>query len=324
MNKQISVWIFIAQTLQQDIAVMLLYVLESKGSSPGRQGFFMAVDAKGNMHGSIGGGMMEHKFAELAKEKLLASGHTLQTGTIRKQVHDKSAVKNQSGMICSGEQTILLYPVQKKDADTIERIIGSLKQHRNGTLLFSPAGIGFEETVPEKDMVFTFQSENDWQYKEKTGYKNKLFIIGGGHCGLALSRLMQSMDFYTCLYDNRKELKTMVENDTVHEKYFIHDYTELAALIPPGTTHYVVIMTFGYRTDDTALRALLHKPFRYIGVLGSKKKMEQLFDQFRQEDIAGEILNKIHTPIGLAINSQTPEEIAVSIAAEIIRVKNQY
>ncbi len=324
MNKQISVWIFIAQTLQQDIAVMLLYVLESKGSSPGRQGFFMAVDAKGNMHGSIGGGMMEHKFAELAKEKLLASGHTLQAGTIRKQVHDKSAVKNQSGMICSGEQTILLYPVQKKDADTIERIIGSLKQHRNGTLLFSPAGIGFEETVPEKDMVFTFQSENDWQYKEKTGYKNKLFIIGGGHCGLALSRLMQSMDFYTCLYDNRKELKTMVENDTVHEKYFIHDYTELAALIPPGTTHYVVIMTFGYRTDDIALRALLHKPFRYIGVLGSKKKMEQLFDQFRQEDIAGEILNKIHTPIGLAINSQTPEEIAVSIAAEIIRVKNQY
>jgi xanthine dehydrogenase accessory factor len=324
MNKQISVWIFIAQTLQQDIAVMLLYVLESKGSSPGRQGFFMAVDAKGNMHGSIGGGMMEHKFAELAKEKLLASGHTLQAGTIRKQVHDKSAVKNQSGMICSGEQTILLYPVQKKDADTIERIIGSLKQHRNGTLLFSPAGIGFEETVPEKDMVFTFQSENDWQYKEKTGYKNKLFIIGGGHCGLALSRLMQSMDFYTCLYDNRKELKAMVENDTVHEKYFIHDYTELAALIPPGTTHYVVIMTFGYRTDDIALRALLHKPFRYIGVLGSKKKMEQLFDQFRQEDIADEILNKIHTPIGLAINSQTPEEIAVSIAAEIIRVKNQY
>lgn len=324
MNKHISVWTFIAQTLQQDIAVMLLYVLESKGSSPGRQGFFMAADANGNMHGSIGGGMMEHKFTELAKEKLRTSNHTLQAGTIRKQVHDKSAVNNQSGMICSGEQTILLYRVQKKEGDTIERIIESLKQYKNGTLLFSPAGIGFEDTVPEKDMVFTFQSENDWQYKEKTGYKNKLFIIGGGHCALALSRLMQSMDFYTCLYDNRKELKTMVENDTVHEKYFIADYAELAGLIPPGNTHYVVIMTFGYRTDDIALRALLHKSFRYIGVLGSKKKMEQLFDQLRQEDIADDILKRIHTPIGLSINSQTPEEIAVSIAAEIIRVKNQY
>ena len=70
MNKQLSTWKLIVQSLQQNIAVMLLYVLESKGSSPGRQGFFMAVHTKEEMEGSIGGGIMEHKFVEMAKERL--------------------------------------------------------------------------------------------------------------------------------------------------------------------------------------------------------------------------------------------------------------
>lgn len=78
---------------------MLLYVLESNGSSPGRQGFSMAVTAKGEMEGSIGGGIMEHKFVEMAKDKLMRDENEL---SVRKQIHNKQAAKNQSGMICSG------------------------------------------------------------------------------------------------------------------------------------------------------------------------------------------------------------------------------
>src|SRR5678809_430476 len=96
MPTAIGVWRQISKCLAENIPVMLLYVLESKGSSPGRQGFFMAVNAKGEMEGSIGGGMMEHKFVEMAKEKLGAQNS--QYG-VRKQVHDKTAVKDQSGMI---------------------------------------------------------------------------------------------------------------------------------------------------------------------------------------------------------------------------------
>ncbi|HQZ51618.1 MAG TPA: XdhC family protein, partial [Chitinophagaceae bacterium] len=65
MQKSFLFWDFINKNLQQSIAVMLLYVLESKGSSPGRQGFFMAVNANGEMEGSVGGGIMEHKFVEM-------------------------------------------------------------------------------------------------------------------------------------------------------------------------------------------------------------------------------------------------------------------
>src|SRR5436853_7168556 len=122
MNKQIKIWKLISESFSRNIPVMLLYVLESSGSSPGRQGFFMAVNANKEMEGSIGGGIMEHKFVEMAREKLQEIRNKKQKirneegdVEIRKQVHDKSAAKNQSGMICSGDQTILIYRIQEKD-----------------------------------------------------------------------------------------------------------------------------------------------------------------------------------------------------------------
>jgi xanthine dehydrogenase accessory factor len=319
MNKKISVWKLISKSIEKNSPVMLLYVLESKGSSPGRQGFFMAVNAKEEMEGSIGGGIMEHKFVEMAKEKLKAGN---QESGVRKQFHDKTVSKNQSGMICSGEQTILLYPVRKKDAASIKKIISSLEQNKNQTLELSPEGIKFSKEILENDFQFEMRSEDDWLYKEGTGYKNQLFIVGGGHCALAFSKLMSSMDFYIRVYDERKNLKTMKENNFAHEKHIINDYTELKELIPSGHNHYVVIMTFGYRTDDVAVKSLLNKQFRYLGLLGSQTKIEKMFDDYRNEGVSEEFLQMIHTPVGIPIKSQTPEEIAVSIAAEIIKIKN--
>lgn len=302
---------------------MLLYVLESKGSSPGRQGFFMAVAAKGEMGGSIGGGIMEHKFVEMAKERLREQGNKAQEGLLRKQVHDKSAASNQSGMICSGEQTILLLPVQQEEAATIQNIIASLEDNRNGTLLLSPQGIKFESTVAPNNFDYHFVSEQEWWYKEKTSYKNQLFIIGGGHCALAFSKLMRDMDFYITLFEERNGLNTLEKNEFAHEIILVDDYTGLGNLIPSGPGQYVVVMTFGYRTDDIALRSLIHKQFSYLGVLGSKTKMEKLFTEYHNEGMDDSLLQRINTPVGLDINSRTPEEIAVSIAAQIIQVKNK-
>ena len=322
MGKKLLVWTLIHHSTQKNIPVMLLYVLESKGSSPGRQGFFMAVNADGQMEGSIGGGIMEYKFVEMAKEKLKTQGTRHKEQELRKQIHDKTAAANQSGMICSGEQTILLYAVQQKDAETIKNIIASLEQHKNGTLVFSPLGILFENTIPAKNFEYVFESEDKWLYKEKTGYKNQLFIIGGGHCALAFSKLMRGMDFYITLYEERSGLNTLQKNEFAHEIIMVDDYTALPHLISPGPNQYVVIMTFGYRTDDIALRGLLDKQFAYLGVLGSKNKIEKLFAEYRSNGVDEKVLQRICSPVGLAISSQTPEEIAVSIAAEIIQIKN--
>lgn len=320
MNKQLQIWKFIARELQHQVPVTLLYVLESSGSSPGRQGFFMAVNANGEMEGSIGGGIMEHRFVEMAKTKLTQE----QNSSIRKQVHNKNSGKNNSGMICSGEQTILLYLVKSADINAVQSIISSLEKNQQGSLTLSPDGIQFDERIPPNDFEFRMHSDDDWIYQEKIGYKNILSIIGGGHCSLAFSNLMRQMDFYIKVYDKRNDLKTMRENHTAHEKYVLTDYTELADRVPSGQNHYVVIMTFGYRTDDEALRVLLNKDFRYLGLLGSQKKIEKMFADYRKENFDEQRLQRIYTPVGIPIKSQTPEEIAISIAAEIIREKNKF
>jgi len=303
---------------------MLLYVLQSEGSSPGRRGFFMAVNAAGEIAGSIGGGIMEHKFIEMAKEKLKEKGTTLQQDSIslKKQLHNKTAPANQSGMICSGEQTILIYPVSSKDTAPVQEIIASLQQHQNGTLQLSPEGLSFTPDNPATDFYFSMTSEDNWIYREKTGYIHHLHIIGAGHCALALSRMMSSMDFLIHLYDDRSSLRTFEENNAAHLKQIVNDYRELNELIPSGNNQYVVVMTVGYRTDDIVIRTLWNKQFRYFGLLGSKTKIDKMFSDYLAEGIPAEVLVRIHAPVGIAIHSQTPEEIAVSIAAEIVGVKN--
>jgi len=317
---QMNTWQFIQNKLSASFDVILLYVLESKGSSPGRQGFNMAVAADSDFFGTIGGGIMEHKFVEMAWAKLKDQSNS--TGLYR-QVHDKAAAKNQSGMICSGEQTIFLYHVQQHDLPHIHSLINSLQQNKNGTLQLTQDGITFSEKVAAQDFCFQQKSETEFLLLEKTGYKNRLHIIGGGHCALAFSRLMREMDFYITVYDEREGLNTMEQNEYAHEKKIIHSYSDLHSMIEPGENVYVVIMTFGYRPDDMAVRALMGKQFRYIGLLGSKKKIEKMFAEYRQENMDEGILKNIHSPVGVQIKSQTTAEIAVSIAAEIIAVKNK-
>ncbi|HSN60680.1 MAG TPA: XdhC family protein [Ferruginibacter sp.] len=314
-----NVWQFIQDKSVAMVPVILLYVLHSEGSSPGRQGFKMAVAGDNHFCGSIGGGIMEYKFVEMAKAKLAEEAGT---ADIYRQVHDKAAGNNKSGMICSGEQTIFLYRVQPTDMEAIKALILSVEQNENGSLMLSNIGIQFSTEVPAKNFLFQQIDETAFTLTEKTGFKNQLHIIGGGHCALALSKLMGSMDFYIRLYDERNGLNTMEQNIYAHEKQLVNSYTDLQTMITSGENVFVVIMTFGYRTDDLALRALMKHSFAYLGVMGSRKKMEKMFTDYRQEHITEAVLQKIKTPIGIPIKSQTPEEIAVSIAAEIIAVKN--
>jgi xanthine dehydrogenase accessory factor len=130
------------------------------------------------------------------------------------------------------------------------------------------------------------------------------------------------MDFYIHLYDDRHPLNTFLDNHYVHEKTVLNNYDQLKDIIPSGDHNYVVVMTFGYRTDDVVIRSLFKKQFKYLGVLGSSNKIGKMFKDYDAEGIDTNKFKRIYAPIGLPIKSQTPEEIAVSIAAEIIQIKN--
>lgn len=315
---ELNLWKFILKSIEEKHPVVLLCVVDSHGSSPGRRGFKMAVAADG-LHGSIGGGIMEHKFAEMAKERLRSKESET---VIRRQIHNKVAKKNQSGMICSGEQSILLYNIEEEHESTLKSIIGALEKNGNGWLYISNDEFKFTAEGSGPEVIFEMKSDDEWSFLEWLGYKNHLYIVGGGHCSLAFSRLMRSLDFYVHVFDEREKLNTFEQNTFAHEKKIIPDYEELNKLIPSGENIYIVIMTFGYRTDDVALRAVINGKYKYLGVLGSKSKMEKMFEEWKRDGLPADRLNNIFAPVGISINSQSPEEIAVSIAAEIISVKN--
>lgn len=303
---------------------MLLVVVESSGSSPGRQGFKMAVDADGALCGSIGGGIMEVKLVELAKARLREAQPE---ALLKRQIHRKSAAQWQSGMICSGEQTIVFFPLQKVHFKAVQTIVHCLKNHRPALLQITHAADNqlFQVTKGQQnDQPFHWEqiNEYDYHFAENLGFKNHLFIVGGGHCALALSELMSRMDFYLCLLDDRPDLSTMAKNQFVHAKHLLDSYAQVGDFIPSGPHVYVVVMTLGYRSDEIVLRELWNRDFKYFGLLGSAAKVATMLEKLRAEGFSAEKLSKIHAPIGLPINSRTPQEIAVSIAAEIVGVKN--
>lgn len=325
MIKELELWQFTIDALRRGDNVMLLVVAESIGSSPGRQGFKMAV-TPGGMCGSIGGGIMEVNLVDQARTILsvppaVVGGLTTPSNFISPQTHQKNST-NASGMICSGKQTVIFYRFNVSHLKTVEKIIASLKNRSGETLSIDSTDLRIDALPAESDFSFSTSSDTDFHYRERLGAKNELYIIGGGHCALALSELMSKMDFYIRIFDDRPDLNTIEKNTFADEKHVIEGYENIAANIREGENVYVVVMTLGFASDEVVIRQLVHKDLKYFGVLGSRAKMAVLLKNLRLEDVPEVKLAAVHTPIGISINSQTPEEIAVSIAAEIIAVKN--
>jgi xanthine dehydrogenase accessory factor len=212
-----------------------------------------------------------------------------------------------------------------RDLVAVTAAANSLSNHRGYILRVTPDSFDVgphEGGTYNAGIFFEGVSEAEFRYEERLGHKNDLYIVGGGHCALALSDLMSKMDFYIRLFDDRPELNTLDKNSFAHEKRVIDSYETIDEFVPSSPDAYVVVMTLGYKFDEIVIRQLIHKDFKYFGVLGSKAKMATLLRNLKAEGFPADRLDRIHTPIGLPINSHTPEEIAVSIAAEIISVKN--
>ena len=139
---------------------------------------------------------------------------------------------------------------------------------------------------------------------------------------MALSELMSKLEFRIRLFDDRPALNTIAKNNHVDDVIILENYATIDRYFGTDNDTFVVVMTLGYKTDAIVIRQLLDNDFKYFGVLGSKAKMATLFRELIEEGYSKERLERIHSPIGLPINSHSPEEIAVSIAAEIISIRN--
>ncbi len=317
--KEIDLWIFIYNKLNKKLKVTLLLVADSSNSSPGKSGFKMAVSEDVETIGSIGGGIMEF---DILKEVSGIMTSNKPVNFVRKLHHKKGDDVESSGLICGGTQTLIVTSIYRKHIDIVKEIIDNLEEQNNGLLIINQNGLSYKKEKENfEQIVLHYYDENNWQYEENIGLSNTIYIIGGGHVGLAVSRIMSTLDFYVIVFDERDDVITM-RNNTFANKKIITAYKDVGNFIKETNKSYIVIVTPNHDGDKTALQSVINKNVKYIGLMGSKKKSKSIFNLLQKEGIAPELLKKVNTPVGLEIEAESPEEIAVSIAAEIIKIKN--
>ncbi len=157
-------------------------------------------------------------------------------------------------------------------------------------------------------------------YIEPVEPSPRLYVIGAGHVGYQLARLAQTVDFRVHVLDDRDKFANR-ERFPDAEEVAVDSIPEWLgrADIPP--TAYVVVVTRGHRQDLDAMRVLATRDLRYLGLIGSKAKVKGLYDALLAEAMPAEYLERVHAPVGLDIGAVSPEEIAVSILAELIAVR---
>ncbi len=304
-----NIWNHIQKVTDDKRQLYLLTVIASSGSAPGRRGFMMVVDNQDTLFGSIGGGIMEYNLVEQAKQ-LLASNKT--TAFCSRQVHRGDA-GDSSGMICSGEQTIAFTPLSEMDKDLIMLCANA------SMIQITQEGIKpINHDEAEKCEI---KSETNWLYTQLQKQSTTVHIFGAGHVSVPTCELLMKLDYQVKLYDNRSDINTLNDNTNVHSKHVI-DYADVMASVNFNDNDYAILMTHKFTEDKLILSQILDVKLDYLGVLGSKNKIKVMFNALLNEGHKQTRLDKVYAPIGLDIHSKTTEEIAVSIVAEIIKIKN--
>jgi xanthine dehydrogenase accessory factor len=147
-----------------------------------------------------------------------------------------------------------------------------------------------------------------------------LYIFGGGHISLSLARIGKMLGFKIAIIDDRPDFAN-AERFPEAEMVLAGDFDKSFSKLKIDKTSYIVIVTRGHQHDELVLEWAIGTPAKYVGVIGSKTKVKTTYSHLLAKGVSKETLDSVHSPIGLDIGAQTPEEIAVSILAEIIKVR---
>ncbi len=303
----IELWDFAARAVRESGRAVLVVVVDRVGSVPGGIGTSMVVSPDG-CAGTVGGGIAEHEAIERA--------HGLEAGSELFEVEHTAAA---SGSLCSGRQTLAMVALGRDLLPALEGVAATLERDGFGSLEITEHGLTF---APGQRTPTSFATtDGGWRFDATLGDLDTLYVFGGGHVALALSRVMATLPFRIVVLDDRADLPTLAANRWAAERRVI-DYRSSESEVVPGERSWAVIMTHGHAADELVLSRLVEMDLRYLGLLGSAAKVKQLFAHLREQGVPDERLGRVRAPVGLDISSHTPEEIAISIAAEIIRERN--
>ncbi|MBI2888160.1 MAG: XdhC family protein [Chloroflexi bacterium] len=148
-----------------------------------------------------------------------------------------------------------------------------------------------------------------------------LLVVGGGHVGGSVARLAKVAGFQVVVLDDRPDFANREHFPEV-DQVICEDFTSALQKFPISETTYIVVVTRGHKHDEAALREVVGSPAAYVGMIGSRRRAGTVLKLLRDSGVPKEALERVRTPIGLDIHAETPEEIAVSIVAELIMTRN--
>lgn len=325
-------------------------LVETRGSTPQKAGATMLVYADGSQAGTLGGGCVE---AEVKRQAL----GVLERGVAevcRFQLdHDYGW---DDGLICGGRMEILIQPVNEHVArdyflqlvtaiesgqGVIEAIVfdaevSGLTAPSNylfdgqGRLLAleSIADAGDAEQAVDQIVASLPALEDRPRARASNGIailpllsRCRLVIVGGGHLGKAVTELAAELDFDVWVIDDRQQYASP-ERFPRAQRCLCGEVEEVLKDLEIDSNTYCLIVTRGHQHDERALYHLVDRGARYVGMIGSRRKIKMIYQDLLEEGVTAEALERIYAPLGIEIGSQTVAEIAVSICAELVAHRN--
>ena len=176
----------------------------------------------------------------------------------------------------------------------------------------------------EGEQKVKFLHDTDAQtriYRERIGRTPKMIICGAGHVSMPIIRMGKMLGFTVTVIEDRPKFADHARAAGA-DQVLCEPFADGLSQIRGDSDSWFIIVTRGHRYDTECLEAILQKPYAYVGMMGSRRRVAIVKDQLEVKGVCREALDGVHTPIGLKIGAETPEEIAVSVMAEIIQVKN--
>lgn len=292
--------------------IVIATIIEVLGSAPREVGAKMAICQDGSIIGTIGGGAGEAKVIKQAPSVLITGKKQLVeidlTGTAKKDTQG----------VCGGKVQVWLEKWSDRSIDLIEEILELFKTGQSAKLIIPFSQDTQPYLIDEGD--FPQKSQNSLlsstSFGETIQPQPILLIIGGGHIGVSLAEIASFSGFQIIVQDDRP--KFITPQRFPQALFLSQSITETLNSLTTHSKLYVALVTRGYTQDIAALKALLQYSisYQYIGVIGSQKRIRMI----KQELPIAKLAN-FYAPIGLDIGALTPEEIAISICSELIKVR---
>ncbi len=323
------------RALEQHQSVVLCAIVRNLGSAPRTSGARMLVLADGATAGSVGGGAVEGACQEKARQLLQGPSSFAE---LNFELNAKTAAE--AGMVCGGSVSILLHLVKPEQLLSWQKIqaqyllgkrpvlLTMLPQNDLPPQLFFQ-GIGEDGEVPaelkaevlrkNRRTPFLVEYRDREVFIEPLVHAGRVHLVGAGHVALAAAQIAAFVGFEILVMDDRQEFANSVRYPQAREVRVLDSFAD--CLKDLGPDDYVIIVTRGHLHDREVLAQALHTGAGYIGMIGSRRKRDAVYDSLREEGFSQVDLARVHCPIGLAIGADTPEEIALSIIAELVQAR---